>query len=462
MFLLEYYFSKNKISSKEITPEHTIVMLGSGDCAYSFNYDSNLAANHLMICVQNNKIQICPLSYVKYGETVLDLNQWFFVDTNVELILTNDSVVIFREKTIPKTTSSFGTMARTKESLSNRTQSMPIMKSENNLQIDGKRIGSRYEIHKKIGEGAMGAIYEAFDQELLRTVALKILVHQDINSTEGKRFLREAQTIVKLQHPNIIHVYDIREFQGHPFFTMDLIEGQTLEEVIKNNEYSLRDAMQWIRDIAYALDCAHQAGIIHRDVKPSNIMLDHGTPILMDFGIARDLDSNVTRLTTTGETLGTPTYMSPEQAQSDNNNIGPWTDVYGLGTVLYELLAKHPPFVGAPIDILQKVCTVDPVSVRKYNPDIPYDALVIVKKAMVKERQYRYQSIKEMGDDIQQFLDEKPLTTKMPSSFLYLKRIIKNNKVLFIIAASILSIIIAIVGIKIFQDYTEEQKNTLK
>ena len=446
MVILEYYFNRKKISETEVPETAQIQTIGREQCTYLFSNDAQIAPVHLIFRFQKKKLEINPIVHAIYKRQAMPINKWIAIDYNIPILLSSSSYIIFRwtQDQESMINESLATAQRPAMQLRNAPQTTMQIDSIEPNKWEGKKIGTRYEVLKKLGQGAMGEIYEVYDNELMRKVALKILINQDINSSVGQRFLREAHSIVKLSHPNIIRVYDMREFQGKPFFTMDLIEGKNLAEIIKTEEILPRTAMSWIRDIAYALDSAHQAKIIHRDVKPSNIMLHHGIPILMDFGIACDMDTYATRLTMTGETLGTPTYMSPEQAMGQNENIGPWTDVYGLGAVLYETLTKQPPFVGTPMEIMQQVCNVDPIPMRRHNPDIHMDAIVITSKAMCKEQQYRYQSIREMGEDIQRYLNGEPIHATMPPILLRYRRIIKKYKWASIVASIILVFLMSI------------------
>jgi len=264
-------------------------------------------------------------------------------------------------------------------------------------------IDGRYRILNVLGKGGMGVVYKVMDEKLKRVVALKLLIAQDKRSEEAShRFLTEARAMARLRHKNIVRVYDNGFYKGSPYFTMELISGKELVKYIPT--LRPREAMRWMLSICEAVHYFHQSGIIHRDLKPSNIMISKdGEPILMDFGIARD-EASRSSLTASGQSIGTPAYMAPEQAKGLIDQIDEKTDIYGMGAVLYEMLTKRSPFTGSPMQILYKVCNVEPISVREINPQIPHDVATIVEKAMSKEKMFRYNSAQEMAEDIRRYL----------------------------------------------------------
>lgn len=316
------------------------------------------------------------------------------------------------------------------------------------------KITNRYQILRKIGAGAMGTVYEAHDNRLQRKVALKILMIEDPNSVAAQRFYREAKAIGKLSHANIVALHDVGEYQGHPFFTMDLLVGKDLQQLTAEGNVAPRQAMSWAFNIANALQFAHQHDVIHRDIKPSNIIVTAQGAVLTDFGIAKDT-SVQSQLTTAGETLGTPTYMSPEQARGQLESIDFTSDVYSLGAVLYELLTRHPPFKGTPVEVLHKVCTMEPQSVRHLNPDVHQDAVTITMKALSKEQRYRYRTAGEMAEDIERYLDGEPILGKLPPVHVRLLAMAKTYRKFSLCLVLLLLVLSVVVGSQIYRQHRD-------
>ncbi|BBM83464.1 serine/threonine protein kinase [Candidatus Uabimicrobium amorphum] len=264
----------------------------------------------------------------------------------------------------------------------------------------------KYSVVAKIGQGGMGQVFKAWDPHLQRFVALKILLsNNDGNNTHIERFLKEAQASARLLHPNIVRVYDLGQENNVYFFTMDYIEGHSLLKAIKTKKYSLRKKVLLLETIARAVHFAHNNGVIHRDLKPSNIMLNgEGTPYVMDFGLAKITNVKSKRLTQSGSIIGTPYYMSPEQAHGDTKAINCSSDVYSLGIILYEMLTDRVPFFGkSAIEVLLKVIEKDPVVPSKINSRVPKSLEAICLKAMAKKKENRYLSAQDLADDLQRF-----------------------------------------------------------
>src|SRR2546430_8078296 len=245
-------------------------------------------------------------------------------------------------------------------------------------------LAGRYTIERELGRGGMATVYLARDLKHDRLVALKVL-HAELAAALGpERFLREIRLAARLQHPHLLSVHDSGEAAGQLWFTMPYIEGESWRDRLKRDQQlPVEDALRIARGAAEALDCAHRHGVIHRDVKPENILLSDGHPLLADFGIARALRGDE-QLTNTGMAVGTPAYMSPEQA-SGQRALDARTDVYALGCVLYEMLTGHPPFLGTtPQEVLARH-TLDPVPpLRARRPDLPAPLERAVFKALAK------------------------------------------------------------------------------
>src|SRR3984893_834755 len=202
-----------------------------------------------------------------------------------------------------------------------------------------------YRVDGVLGSGGMGVVYRAWDPRLNRPIALKMLLAgAQARPTELERFRREAQAVAALRHPNIVQVYDVGEVGGRPYFTMEFVEGRDLAETIQGTPQPASKATTIVAMVADAVHVAHRSGIVHRDLKPSNVLLAaDGAPKVTDFGLARRLEGD-RELTLSGSPMGTPSYMAPEQARGDKHAVGPATDVYALGAILYELLTGRPPF----------------------------------------------------------------------------------------------------------------------
>ncbi len=305
------------------------------------------------------------------------------------------------------------------------------------------RIGE-YDILDKIGHGGMGLVLKARQRRLKRIVALKLIkVGQLAEEQEVARFLVEARAAAHLKHPNIVAVYDVGEHQGSPFFTMEYVEGQSLHKLISERPLQPQRAAIIIRKLALAVGYAHEAGILHRDLKPQNILLDkYEEPKITDFGLATNAQEN-SQLTATGTVLGTPSYMPPEQARGKHEEMGKWSDVYSLGATLYETLVGRPPFTAATLgETLQQVMTVDPVSLRSLNPAIPRDLETICLKCLEKSPARRYQTGNELADELQRYLDDRPILARPTSRTEKFVRWCRRNP---FIAGSIAAVSVAAV-----------------
>ncbi len=276
----------------------------------------------------------------------------------------------------------------------------------------------RYQIIGLLGQGGMGKVYRVYDPNLGREVALKmILVGEEKKPNFIRRFMTEAKAIAQIEHSNVIKIYDIGQEQGTYFFTMEYIKGKSLAEIIKEKTLDYREIANIMRQTCAGVTEAHRNGIIHRDIKPANIMLDeHLVPRVMDFGLAKISDSDA-RLSQTGAILGTPLYMSPEQARGVKD-IDPRTDIYSLGALLYEALTQSPPFVGEnSLEILMQVIEKELVLPTKLNSKIPKDLEAICVKCLQKKVSDRYENSETLQMDLQNFLENKPVEAKVAGFF---------------------------------------------
>ncbi|MFN3152757.1 serine/threonine-protein kinase [Bremerella sp.] len=271
-----------------------------------------------------------------------------------------------------------------------------------------------YELIDELGRGGMGVVFKARQLSPERVVAVKmILSGQFASAQEIQRFRAEAEAAANLSHAGIVPIYEVGHHQGRRFFSMGYVEGRSLADVIREGGLEPERIAEMVLEIAQAMAHAHSVGIVHRDLKPSNILIDaDGHPRVTDFGLAKRMDGN-SDMTYSGQILGSPGYMAPEQAAGKNHQIDHATDIYGLGAILYALLTGKPPFAANNIlEAIDQICTVNPVSPRKLNWNVPRALETICLKCMHKTPAARYRSMKELAADLQSYLRHEPIRAK--------------------------------------------------
>jgi predicted Ser/Thr protein kinase len=276
-----------------------------------------------------------------------------------------------------------------------------------------------YQIVEELSQGGMGIVYKARQLGLERMVAIKTMLPGGPAGEEQRaRFLREAKLMAMLQHPNILPIYEVGQYQGIPFLTMEYADGGTLSQSLGGKPMPPRQAAELTAVLARAVHYAHQRGVIHRDLKPANVLLTvDGTPKIGDFGLAKCFESP-TDHTRTGALLGTPSYMAPEQLGDGSVKAGPPVDVYALGATLYELLSGRPPFLADnALDTLQLVRLQEPVSLRRWQPKMPADLDTVGLKCLEKDPRRRYPSAQELADDLERFLHGEPIAARPAGLF---------------------------------------------
>jgi tetratricopeptide (TPR) repeat protein/predicted Ser/Thr protein kinase len=300
-----------------------------------------------------------------------------------------------------------------------------------------------YELLEEIGRGGQGVVYRARQKSLNRTVALKVIgLGQWATQAHLKRFRREAEAAANLDHPCIVPIYDVGEREGSCYFSMKFIDGGQLDEVAKRKPISSRDAAELIAKLARTVHYAHEHGILHRDIKPGNILLDaKGEPHLSDFGLARLLETKST-VTHTMDVLGTPSYMAPEQASGHNEQLTSATDVYGLGAVFYQLLTGHPPFTGGTTyETVQLVLETEPRQPRLLNPKIDRELSTICLKCLEKDPKRRYSSALALAEDLEHWLKHEPIRAKRSGLVIRARKWVRRNPAIAALIAALIVVV---------------------
>jgi serine/threonine protein kinase len=308
--------------------------------------------------------------------------------------------------------------------------------------ISGCVIDDHFQILERIGEGGMATVYRARDRQLQRDVALKISRSAcDSESHQYQRFIREAESVARLSHPGIVQVFEAGQYLGRPFIVGQLVVGGSLATRIDNRTISDGMAATWLTRICDAVEYAHQCGVVHRDLKPANILLENDDrPLITDFGLASLTEADST-LTRQGDVIGTPAYMSPEQATGDGD-VTPVSDVYSLGVILYKLICGQLPFSGPAAAVLHQAIHSDPVEPRRHRPSISKDLQTICLKSIEKRPSDRYRTARAMAEDLRRFLNDEPVFARPTSSAERLARLVRRHPAV----SGIVMLLIAICG----------------
>ena len=296
-----------------------------------------------------------------------------------------------------------------------------------------------YEVHEEIGRGGQGVVYRARQKSLNRTVAVKVIgLGHWATQVHLKRFRREAEAAASLDHSGIVPIYEVGERDGSCYFSMKFIEGGQLDQVVRREPMPVRCAVQLIAKVARTVHYAHEHRILHRDIKPGNILLDaKGEPHLTDFGLARLIETEST-VTRTMDVVGTPSYMAPEQAVGNNEAVGNATDIYGIGAVLYQLLTGHPPFAGGTTyETIKLLLDTEPRQPRLLNPKIDRDLSTICLKCLEKDPKRRYSSALALAEDLERWLKHEPIQARRTGPFTRARKWVRRNPISALLAASL-------------------------
>src|SRR4051812_43464453 len=309
------------------------------------------------------------------------------------------------------------TLINTKDSPTRR--SLTLSPGATNSPLGSLRYFGDYELLEEIARGGMGVVYKARQTSLNRIVAVKmILAGQLADEADIRRFHTEAEAAANLQHPNIVAIHEVGEHEDRHYFSMDYVEGQNLAALVRERPLPPARAAELVKTIAEAIQYAHQRGILHRDLKPQNVLMEEDDrPRVTDFGLAKRTGED-SGLTHTGAVMGSPSYMPPEQATGRHDQVGPHSDVYSLGAILYQLLTGQAPFVGeTALATLRKVVEEDPAPPSKHNPLTPPDLETICLKCLEKKPERRYHTARALAEELERFLNHEPILARPASEW---------------------------------------------
>jgi serine/threonine protein kinase/tetratricopeptide (TPR) repeat protein len=318
-----------------------------------------------------------------------------------------------------------------------------------------------YELLEEIGRGGQGVVYRARQKSLNRTVALKVIgLGRWASTPHLKRFRHEAEAAASLEHPQIVPIYEIGERDGSCYFSMKFVEGGQLDEVVRRERMSTRHAAELLVKIARTVQFAHERGILHRDIKPGNILLDrHGEPHLTDFGLARLIEQEST-VTNSFDVMGTPSYMAPEQAAGRAKELTAATDVYALGAVFYQMLTGQPPFAGGTTyETIRLVIETEPRNPRLWNPKVDVDLVTICLKCLEKDPKKRYETAEALAKDVERWLRHEPIHSRRAGVITRSRKWVRRNPVLAAVAP-LVAALVAIVAVLFWKNAAEQPPST--
>jgi eukaryotic-like serine/threonine-protein kinase len=322
-----------------------------------------------------------------------------------------------------------------------------------------------YEIVGELGRGGMGVVYKARQRGLNRWVALKmVLAGAHAGPSQLARFHTEAEAVARLQHPNIVQIYDVGELDGLPYFSLEYIDGLSLDQKIHRQAQPPREASHLVETLARAMHYAHENGIIHRDLKPANVLMTtDGKPKITDFGLAKRLEEDSSQ-TKSGTLMGTPSYMAPEQARGEIKEVGPLADVYSLGAMLYELLTGRPPFLASSaMDTIMQVTRDEAMAPTRIVPDTPRDLETICMKCLQKESDKRYPSALALAEDLERFQIGEPIQARPVGGVERLWRWCRRNPRIALLTGAVAILLISVTAVSATAAVriSKEQKETL-
>ncbi|MFM8399615.1 MAG: serine/threonine protein kinase, partial [Pirellula sp.] len=309
----------------------------------------------------------------------------------------------------------------------------------------------------------MGIVYKAYQTKLGRPVALKmILGGAHVSEQVMSRFTAEAKAVAHLQHPNIVQIFEVGEHDGLPFFSLEYVNGPPLDKKLDGKPIAPDDAARWLIDICTAMQYAHDNGVLHRDLKPANVLsTKDGILKVSDFGLAKRLEDNSDSSSTReGTIMGTPNYMSPEQARGAIHELGPATDQYSLGAMLYEFLTGRPPFMAPkPLETIMQVINSEPIPPRQLQPKLPIDIETICMKALQKDPTKRYASCQELASDLKRFLNREPILARPVGRIEQAWRWYLRNRLVGNLALATAIGLVSVAGISTYAAYSLSAKN---
>ncbi|MDF1664130.1 MAG: protein kinase [Planctomycetota bacterium] len=340
----------------------------------------------------------------------------------------------------------------------------PESRKNKRLRIDAiKEIASQlteYEIISHIDEGGMGIVFKAMQRRLKRLVAIKLLKTGKFTVESRKqRFLFEAEACAALKHPHIVQIIEVGEVSGNPYYVMDYVNGLPLDDYVAKNDLSPKKITRVIAQVAEAVHHFHSRGILHRDLKPDNILIDeNGEPKIIDFGVAKEMATNKDSMTRDGAIIGTPHYMSPEQAFGKVLELDIRADVYALGAILYRLLTGQTPYSSGTLSLILAIQTTDPTPIRSVVSTLPWELAAIVTKAMEREVDLRYPTALALKEDLSRFLNHEPVLAKRASHLYRIQKYVRRNKTAVLVGALLFFVVSSSIAVAIDQRLTAIEK----